>query len=287
MEEPLVSVIIPFYSGFKWLKEALNSVQDQTYKNMEVLVINDGSKENIDDIINMYNLNIKILYKENGGPASARNLGIERSSGKYIAFLDSDDLWLPDKLTKQIDFMETKKCVWSQHSYEMFWENSIKTKIINTKKYAGNVYKECFISFKVQTSCVVVLKSVLTENRIFFPPQKRYGQDIAFYKQIAKIYPLGYVNGVYTRFRIRGNNAGFTAKIQINDRTATWKEIKNDKRTLNMLPQPVIYAYKFVSIFNNHINQINKYVKNEIFIELISKLYYTLPYIVFKIYSKS
>src|SRR5690606_22346726 len=137
-------------------------------------------------------------------------------------FLDSDDLWCSSKLSQQISFMESKGYVWSQHSYEMFWENSSKKKIIDTSIYTGDVYKDCFISFKVQTSCVVVQKKILIDNDIHFPIEMRYGQDVGFYKQIAKLYPLGSYTGVYSKFRIRGNNAGFRAEVQLKDKASTW-----------------------------------------------------------------
>ncbi|WP_060678263.1 glycosyltransferase family 2 protein [Virgibacillus halodenitrificans] len=289
MAEPLVSVVIPFYSGVNWLKEALNSVQNQTYKNIEVLVINDGSKEDINELVRLYNININIINKDNGGPASARNMGIEKSTGKYIAFLDSDDIWLPDKLKKQIEQMELRAYVWSQHSYEMFWENSDKTKIISTDIYEGSVYKDCFVSFKIQTSCVVVLKSILIEKNINFPLDKRYGQDGAFYKQIAKHYPLGYIDGVLSRFRIRGTNAGFRARIQINSKATTWKEIKDNKSDLYFLPNGIILAYRLSHFLNKFIVWTNKHVlrgRNEASIEWLSKLMYVFPYSIFKMYSK-
>ncbi len=288
--KPLVSVVIPFYSELEWLKEALTSVQYQTYKKLEILIINDGSKENLSQISNMYNdMNIIIINKMNGGPSSARNLGIDKSKGKYIAFLDSDDIWLPDKLKKQIEQMELMEYVWSQHSYEMFWENSDKTKIINTDIYMGNVYKDCFISFKIQTSCVVVLKSILIENNIYFPLDKRYGQDGAFYKKLAKHYPLGYIDGVFSRFRIRGSNAGFRSRIQINSRASVWQEIQNDSSILKQLPKAIILAYRLSSLSNKFIFKINKYIlkeSNEFIIEWISKFTYIPSYLIFKLYSK-
>lgn len=287
MEQPLVSIVIPFFSGVNWLKEALSSVQNQAYKNIEVLVINDGSNENINDISEIYNINIRIINKENGGPASARNLGIEESSGKYIAFLDSDDIWLPEKLFKQISFMESHEYVWSQHSYKMFWEESDRTKVIDTKRYTGNVYRDCFISFKIQTSCVVVLRSVLIENNIRFPLQKRYGQDNDFYRQLAKNYTLGHVDDILSKFRIRGSNAGFRAKVQLDDKASTWREIKNNSEVLNLLPKPITLAYKNTVISSNVINSLGKkHIKNSNIIEFISKMLYVLPYITFKTYAK-
>jgi glycosyltransferase involved in cell wall biosynthesis len=289
MGQPLVSVVIPFYSGVAWLKEAIRSVLSQTYNNFEVLVINDGSSENLEGVIQEYGERIKIIKKPNGGPASARNLGIELAKGKYIAFLDSDDIWLPKKLSTQINEMEKNNYIWSHHSYEMFWENSDRTKLINTNIHRGEVFRDCYISFRVQTSTVVVLKQILVDYNIRFPLNKRYGQDSAFYKQIAKDFPIGFINGVYAKFRIRGSNAGFRAFVQLNDKAATWKEIKNDNEVLNILPSPIIFAYKFCAFVNrwNYMNYLKaKEVNNEYTRELLSKFLYIFPYSIFRNYSK-
>lgn len=283
MKQPLVSVIIPFYSGQGWLKEAIESVLNQTYEKKEILVINDGSSEDISDLIKAYSRYVNFIYKKNGGPSTARNLGIEKSSGEYIAFLDSDDIWMEDKLSNQISIMELNNYHWSQHSYEMFWEGKHKSKLIDTSIYSGNVYKDCFISFKVQTSCVVVKRNILIKDNIRFPIEKRFGQDTAFYKQIAKKYSLGFIDGTYTRFRIRGSNAGFRAFVQINDKASTWKEIKENKDILDILPSPVIYAYKVSTVFSKWINHFNM---NDKVIEVISKCSYLVPYSIFKVYSK-
>lgn len=285
MEQPLVSVVIPFYSGLNWLEEAIESVLRQTYKNIEIIVINDGSKENVFEIVHKYGSYVRLINQENRGPASARNEGIKMASGKYIAFLDSDDLWLPEKLSKQIAFMESSKYIWSQHSYEYFWDSKNKKKIINTGIYSGNVYKDCFISFRVQTSCVVVLKKYLIDNKILFPVEKRYAQDISFYKKIAQKCPLGYVDGVYATFRIKGTNVGFRTALQINIRALIWEEeIKNNKEVLRLLPLPVIFAYRTLGIFKEFVSYLNrKNIKN---IEFISKVMYFFPYLVFRLYRK-
>jgi glycosyltransferase involved in cell wall biosynthesis len=287
MGHPLVSVVIPFYSGVNWLKEAIDSVLDQTYKNIEILVINDGSPESLDEVKNKYNSVVKIINKENGGPASARNLGIEKSTGKYIAFLDSDDIWLPEKLTRQISEMEKKGYVWSHHSYEMFWDNNNKTKVIDTSVYSGDIYTDCFISLKIQTSCVVVLRKMIIDSNIFFPINKRYGQDASFYKQIARKYPIGYIEGIHSRFRIRGSNAGFRAKVQIDERASTWLEIREDNDILERIPFPIIGAYKLSNISSKLLKVINrKIIKNDKHIELLSKLMYLFPYCIYRYYAK-
>ncbi|STO07250.1 glycosyltransferase family 2 protein [Exiguobacterium aurantiacum] len=286
-KEPLVSVVIPFYSNVKWLKEALESVQDQTYKNIEVILVDDGSKENTSHILSLYRFNSLLVNKKNGGPASARNLGIEVAKGKYIAFLDSDDLWLSNKLTCQIEEMEKGNLKWSQHSYEMFWEKSKKSKEINTEIYQGDVYKDCFISFRIQTSCVVVLRDLLIGENIRFPIEKRYGQDGFFYMQIAKLHPIGFINGIHSKFRIRGKNAGFRAKVQLNSRAEIWNEIKTNQKLLSILPPSVIRAYKLSYSLNRLTKYLNKnFMKSEKIAELFSKIMYFLPYTIFRIHRR-
>jgi len=289
MIQPLVSVVIPFYAGADWLKEALVSVMQQTYKNLDIIVIVDGSNENIEFLIEEYKKKVKFIHKKNEGPSSARNLGIRLAKGKYIAFLDSDDYWLPDKLSKQISEMEANEYYWSQHSYEMFWETQDKAKIIDTSLYKGNVFKACFVSFKVQTSCVVVRRDILLQQNIFFPINRRYGQDMVFFRKLASLYPIGYINGIYTRFRIRGNNAGFRASVQLMDRSQTWEdEIISDGKIKDILPISVKFAYKLSYKLNNIVKLIRRIItKNEKLIELFSKMLYLIPYVIFKISFKN
>lgn len=288
--EPLVSVVIPFYSGKEWLVEAIESVINQNYRNLEIIVVNDGSNENVDDVKKNYGSSVKFIYKENGGPASARNLGIKESKGKYIAFLDSDDIWLPKKLTEQIGKMEKEGYSWSHHSYEMFWDNSDKKKTINTNIYNGNIFKHCLISLRIQTSCVVVLRKVLIDEDIYFPIDRRYGQDHVFFRKIAKKYPIMYVDGVFSKFRIRGTNAGFRAEVQIHDRAFLWEEIKKDKDALKSIPFTIILAYKAVNFSSKIIRLTKKSLfknKDKKYMESLSRILYLFPYIIFQIYAKT
>lgn len=287
MEEQMVSVIIPFFSNKEWLKEALISVSFQTYKNIEILIINDGSSEHIDDLVSFSKHPIKIINKKNEGPASARNLGIKESIGVYIAFLDSDDIWLPEKLSTQINYMISKNYVWSQHSYTMFWEDSNKTKKIDTSIYSENVLSDCFISFRVQTSCFVILRKILIQNQIFFPHHIRYGEDIIFFSKIARLFPLGYIEGEYSKFRMRGSNAGFNASVQLNARSTIWNEIKSDNQLIKQLPSFIIFAYKLCEIFSKLTHYLKKtFFTNRICVELVSKLLYSFPYVIFQLFSK-
>ena len=98
---PIVSVIVPVYNSEKYLTEALNSLEEQTFKNFEVIIVNDGSTDNSEKIIKDFvnkNSNFKLINQKNMGPGYAKNTGIRYSKGKYIAFLDSDDFFAPNFL---------------------------------------------------------------------------------------------------------------------------------------------------------------------------------------------
>jgi len=106
----LVSVIMPTYNCGKFISQSLDSVISQTVSDWEVQIVDDCSTDNTAEVLKPYlekypNIHYYVLPK-NGGPAIARTEAIKRATGKYVAFLDSDDLWMPNKLAKQIEFME-------------------------------------------------------------------------------------------------------------------------------------------------------------------------------------
>ena len=108
---PKVSIIIPTYNSEKFLNKTIQSVLDQTYKNWELIIVDDLSKDSTREIINTWkNTDNKIisifLDKNSGGPAHPKNVGFTKATGKYIAYLDHDDIWLPEKLEKQISILE-------------------------------------------------------------------------------------------------------------------------------------------------------------------------------------
>ena len=123
----LVSIITPCYNGEKYIAETIESVLAQTYPDWEMIIIDDGSKDNSAEIIGDYvqkDSRIQYIYQQNAGSAAARNNGIRRAEGQYIALLDADDLWLPTFLEKQIAFMKEKKAVCVSCSYKRINENS-------------------------------------------------------------------------------------------------------------------------------------------------------------------
>ena len=99
---PLISVIIPTYNTAHYLPDAIESILAQNYPNFEIIIIDDGSTDNTVEVLSMYEQKIIYYYQQNRGPASARNQGLQLSKGKFIAFLDADDLWPKDKIRRQL-----------------------------------------------------------------------------------------------------------------------------------------------------------------------------------------
>ena len=119
----MVSIVVPVYNAAKYIENTIDMVCNQTYKDWELILVDDASRDGSADIIEEYikdqGKRIRLIRKEtNAGAAAARNSGIDASAGRYIAFLDADDVWAADKLEKQIEFMEKTGAAFSFHSYE-------------------------------------------------------------------------------------------------------------------------------------------------------------------------
>lgn len=134
MSEDLVSVIMPTFNSERYVTESIESILNQTYNNIELLITDDGSKDDTVSIIKSYakkDSRVKIfLLDGNNGAGSARNNSIKHAQGRYIAFCDSDDVWLPEKLEKQIGFMRENKYCFTFASYYVFDSESRKKGIV-------------------------------------------------------------------------------------------------------------------------------------------------------------
>ncbi len=170
-DEHLVSVIMPVYNSEKYISEAVESVLSQTYQNWEILVIDDGSTDNTKSIVESYiakDTRIKYisLGHNSGGPARPRNIGITNASGEYIAFLDSDDLWLPDKLEKQVMQMETQKEIGLSYVlYSILLENGTIKGIFPKikRRFRGHIFNSLYLSPVIANSSIMVRRDVFNE----------------------------------------------------------------------------------------------------------------------------
>lgn len=134
-ENPLVSVIIATYNCEKYIEKAVLSALSQSYSNIEVIVVNDGSSDGTQYILQRYEEQIKILYQKNKGVASARNLGIKEAKGEYIAILDADDSWLPTRLEKMMNYLIKNK-------YDILISNYYYVNEEGNRKYPYNAFQD-------------------------------------------------------------------------------------------------------------------------------------------------
>lgn len=244
MSNILVSVIIPFYKNKFWLEEALKSVLGQSMSNFEIIVVNDGSNENIEDIILGYAGKVNFITTFNNGAAIARNTGIRAAKGKFLAFLDSDDLWLPLKLERQVNYMIENNFKWSHTDYYRFSDSNSKEKLITCNLF-GNIFPKFFVWNPIATPCVIVERDFVITNKLGFEEGKKVGEDASFWYQIGKFVPLGYYNEPLARVRIHGNNAAFDAGLQLKARGESVELVKANKKNFKV---KFIYYYLLITL---------------------------------------
>ena len=152
IDYPTVDVIIPVYNRERFISHTLDSVLSQTYRNVEIVIVDDGSTDRSAEIIEPYlrHNNVKYIQQENQGPAAARNAGIVSCSGDLIAFLDSDDLWLPTKLEKQVDFLMRNPAIPLVHTSRSDIDaNGIRSEADRPMDAQGYCFSDLFIRNRI------------------------------------------------------------------------------------------------------------------------------------------
>lgn len=246
MKEDLISIIVPVYNAEKFLKDTIKTVKEQTYKNWELIFVNDCSEDNSVQIIEeemKENRKIKLInLEQNSGAAIARNTGIEVSKGQYIAFLDADDLWKKEKLEKQINFMKQKKYAFSFTGYEFADENGKGNgKIVRVPTKIN--YRQALKNTTISTITVMFDMNIL-EKELIKMPNIRKGQDTATWWKVLKSGEIAYGLNESLSFYRRTNNTLSSNKIKALKRT--WNLYRNIEK-LSLLYS--IYNF-FIYIIN-------------------------------------
>ncbi len=211
-----ISIIIPFYNRIKWTIESIKSVIDQDHKNIEIILINDASTENIKAIndIAKKEKRIKLITnKKNLGSAKSRNIGIEQSTGEFITFLDSDDLYLKNKLSYQLNFMIENLVDFSHTSYRLF-SNNRTIKRVNSGRN-NYLYPEIISGCSIATPTVMVNSKILKLNKIKFPEKYKYGEDICTWIDLSKKTNIYGIEKILVDVRVHDENAAYDVKKQI------------------------------------------------------------------------
>jgi GT2 family glycosyltransferase len=190
----LVSVVIPTYNRVHVLERAIESVLSQTYSNYEIIVVDDGSTDSTKAAIAQSYGNVRLLSIPHSGVSKARNRGIMDADGKWVAFLDSDDYWLPRKLERQMEFLKAYPQYTICHTNEIWIRNGVR---INQgkkhRKFMGWFFKPCLHLCLISPSSVIIHKSVF-ENCGMFDEQFEVVEDYDLWLRITSKYPVGYVN---------------------------------------------------------------------------------------------
>ena len=215
MQEPLISIVIPVYNGSDYMREAIDSALAQTYKNIEVLVINDGSTDGgaTDQIASSYGDKIRYFSKENGGVSSALNYGIRNMRGEYFSWLSHDDVYETDKIEKQVAALnasnlpsDTLVCCSYMHIDK--FSNALSGVAPESSFKVGCVYDSKTVLARLLRKatlngcCLLIPRAVFEECGIF-DERFRFCQDALMWYQIfLKGYSLLYIDNVLVKNRI-------------------------------------------------------------------------------------
>ncbi len=230
----VVSVIIPTYNSAKYIKSAINSILSQTYKDFEIIVVDDGSTDSTKEVLKNYikTNKIKYIYQKKKNQASARNKGVGYSKGEFIAFLDSDDLWLKDKLAKQLPLFNDKTIGLVYGGVEWFKnhhtiknrKNIIKRKIPKDKGY---LFNKLIVHNFITTSSVIIRKKAFQK----FNENDIYGgvEDYDLWLKISKKWKIDCVKDIVIKYRMHEKN------VSINLESRYDKELKVKKQFFEQL----------------------------------------------------
>lgn len=197
-----ISIIMPVYNSINFAIEAIESVLAQTHENFELIVIDDGSTEDTTKLREICKQDARIIYihQENKGPAAARNCGIDKAIGYYTAFLDANDLFKPNKLTKQLEFMAENTFNFSHTSYEQINLKNKLVKKIPSGTFLGKVFPKIIYYCPVATSTVMAKSSLLKLNK--FPENIKEGEERCLWIVLASKNLLGGNDSELSKIRV-------------------------------------------------------------------------------------
>jgi len=212
---PLVSIVIPVYNGSNYLREAIDSALAQTYDNIEILVVNDGSTDNTEEIAKSYGNKIRYFAKENGGTSTALNLGIENMRGEYFSWLSHDDLYYPQKIARSVEELsklEDKKTIIISE-LEIINENYEK---IHTTKYNEHMYsypsrKNSYlypVIYDKTHGCTHLISKVVFDKVGLFDEKWLVAHDFEFYYRAFAKFPHKLIPEVLITARDSSNRQG-------------------------------------------------------------------------------
>jgi teichuronic acid biosynthesis glycosyltransferase TuaG len=221
----LISIIIPYYKKKIFIQKTINSILNQTYKNFEILIIYDDTNRSDLKIINKIKKKDKrirlIINKKNIGAGQSRNKGIKNSKGKYISFIDADDLWNKNKLKEQLNFMKSKQKLISHTSYKIIDKKNNFLGIRRSK----NIYefKKLLLSCDIGLSTVMIDKSIM-KNKFQFPSTKTKEDFILWLNIVRSGINIYSIDKVLTYWRKTDHSLSSSTLQKIKDGFTVYKK---------------------------------------------------------------
>ncbi len=211
MTAPAVSILMPVYNGAAYVGQAIESALAQSYPDFELIIVNDGSTDNSAEMIRPYLADPRIIYFErpNGGVAAARNAAIRIAKGRYIGFLDQDDLWLPEKLNLQVQYLDDHPDVGLVHASQSYIDSDGQHTRLpfddGFAKVSGWCFRDLFIRNRIAVLTVLARKSALDSVG---PLNETIpgGDDYEMWMRISKHFPIGHLDQVLAHYRTHGSN---------------------------------------------------------------------------------
>ena len=230
---PKVSVIIPAYNAMAYLSETLESVLKQTLTDFEVLIINDGSKDHIEQwATQVTDPRVKLISQPNQGVCVARNTGIAKAQGEYVAFLDADDLWDSTKLEKQVRCLEEQPEVGLVYTWTiLITEKGEATEVLVASHAEGNVWEQLLVQDMMSNCSSAMVRRSCFETVGGFDPNFSYCADRDMWVRIAARYPFAVVKEPLTLYRRHSSSMS-----------------KNQKKTLQDLRQVIEKTFQSVPL---------------------------------------
>lgn len=201
--EPKVSIVIPVYNGANYLREAIESAVGQTYGNCEVIVVNDGSNDNgaTEAIALSYGDRIRYFRKENGGVASALNLGIREMNGDYFSWLSHDDVYLPEKVQRQVEHLPAGQCAVVYSNFEAIDSEGKNLWTKHEKEITPGLFRYHILFSHPVDGCAMLIPKTIFDTVGLFDERLRTVQDYDMWYRISKRFTYLHVPDVLSKIR--------------------------------------------------------------------------------------
>ncbi len=288
---PKITIIIPVYNGSNFIKKAIESAINQTYKNIEIIVVNDGSTDNgkTEKIVKTFDDKIKYINKKNGGVASALNEGIKNATGDYISWLSHDDEYLPQKIEKQIDVInnlaDKNTIIFS--NFELINEKDQK---ITTTNFTKNISKEklCQGIYPILKGCVNGCSTLIAKKCFeeigYFREDLKTTNDYEMWTRLFNKFQSYFIEEPLIRYRIHENQDTNKNPAYITESNELWKNIINSltKEQIESwnLEEFNVYMTLYIQMKNSKFNEAADiaYKKaQEIYLKNVPKISIAMP----------